>query len=95
MLFLYPDYAKAKEKNQKYGEFVARREQDPFGGVPIQPENVEYMYPDFGFDNDMTFLDDITTNYSSPWRFFMDYVTTFPKFERPKNYIMHINTLKF
>ena len=68
---------------------------DPFEGKEIDPDNVTFQNPDFGFNNDLIFED--SSNYgkfSSNWKYIMDYTTLFPRFERVSNYIQHVNEQK-
>ena len=55
----------------------------------IDPDNVDYQSPDFGFDNYLIFEDKSATGFDKSvyWKFFMDYTSKNPKFQRLGNYI--------
>ena len=56
---------------------------------------MEFSFPDFGFDNELLFMtDENITQISPQWKFFMDYCSPFPKFERLSNYITFANNEK-
>ena len=77
------------------GKFVATVARDPFHGQEIQPDFMEFNYPDFGFDNELQFFNEDNVSTHSPnWKFFMDYCSPFPKFERLNNYIAFANNEK-
>ena len=62
----------------------------------LEPEEMEYNFPDFGFNNELTFLESEPgqNGMSSYWRFFGDYMAPFPKFQRLKNYIKFVTDRK-
>ena len=54
-----------------------------------------YACPDFGFDNKLIFEEKGSiADYSSNWKFLMDYASPFPRFERLANYISFIKETK-
>ena len=57
---------------------------------------MEFQNPDFGFNNDLIFEDNSQafSKYSSNWKYIMDQITLFPRFERVKNYIQFVNEQK-
>ena len=60
----------------------------------IEPENLIYPVPDFGFDNELTFIqgEGKVGGYSAGWQIFGDYMKEKPfnKYERLKNYISFV-----
>lgn len=65
----------------------------------IDPDEIGYAQPDFGFDTQLSF--DYFDNQSEDqdfqgtgWNKFKDCVSMFPKYERVKNYINFINQKK-
>ena len=95
LIKLYPDISAKNKIDEVLGRFVAQRFRDPFKGAEIQPDMIDYNYPDFGFDNTLQFMsDEQVGEMSSNWRFFIDYCSPFPKFERLNNYIQFANAEK-
>lgn len=95
-VIFFPDLAELCKKDLVLGKFLAQDSADPFKGQPIDPDNIEYQCPDFGFENHLNFaLDDedeqLKGNFSGNWKFLMDYASPFPRFERLKNYIQFVN----
>ena len=96
-MILFPDLAAKKREDEYLAEFLARAEGDPFANMTqIEPEEMEYNFPDFGFDNELTFVDSDQSvgGYSVYWKFFGDYMAPFPKFQRLKNYIKFVTERK-
>ena len=67
---------------------------DPFGDAKIDPDEVEYQNPNFGFNNYLIFEGEQQrivgadgSSLSSNWKFFMDYSSVYPRYERLKHYI--------
>ena len=84
----YPDMAQVAENDKLLYQFLQKDYGDPFEGKAIDPDVIDYQCPDFGFDNDLIFEEkDPSSQFSSNWRYFMDYSSPFPRFERLKNYI--------
>lgn len=98
-LILFPDLARKKREDEYLAEFLAKGEGEPalISDAPlIEPEEMEYNFPDFGFNNDLTFIESepAANGMSSYWRFFGDYMAPFPKFQRLKNYIKYVTDRK-
>lgn len=92
----YPDMADVLKSDRQLFEFLQQDSGDPFEGKEIDPDNMTFQNPDFGFNNSLIF-EDITPNngkYSSSWKYIMDYTTLFPRFERVTNYIQFVNQTK-
>ena len=84
-LILFPDLAAKKREDEYLAEFLAKGEGEPalISDAPlIEPEEMEYNFPDFGFNNELTFIESepAANGTSSYWRFFGDYMAPFPKF---------------
>ena len=95
LVILYPDISDKTKLDKVLGKFVATVARDPFQGKEIQPDFMEFNYPDFGFDNELQFFTEEGYYKHSPnWKFFMDYCSPFPKFERLNNYITFANNEK-
>ena len=62
----------------------------------IDPDELEFNFPDFGFDNELTFIEyeNTAAGTSHYWKFFGDYSAPFPKFQRLKNYIKFVTDRK-
>ena len=76
-------------------QFFQKDYGDPFEGKEIDPDEMKYQCPDFGFDNNLIFEEkNQIGHYSANWKFFMDYASLFPRFERLANYIQFIKTQK-
>ena len=96
-LILFPDLAAKKREDEYLAEFLAKADGDPFANqTQIEPEEMEYNFPDFGFNNELTFVESEPgeNGMSSYWRFFGDYMAPFPKFQRLKNYIKFVTERK-
>jgi len=71
------------DDNHELLEFIALAEGNPFKDN-IDPDEIDCMFPDFGFDNKLTFLEDFgpvcvltdtdgnSRAISKNWKFFMD-----------------------
>ena len=97
-VMFYPDIARMKQHDKNLYDFLKKDFGDPFGGKMIDPDDVDFQSPDFGFNNDLIFEDnsnDGTQQYSSNWKYIMDYAMPFPKFQRVSNYIQFVNNKKF
>ena len=81
-----------KNINEELFNFLQKDYGDPFKGKAIDPDMVEFNSPDFGFDNELMFEEknDGIGNYSSNWKYFMDYTKKNPRFERVNNYIKYV-----
>ena len=55
-LILFPDLAAKKREDSYLAEFLAKAEGDPFA-EQMEPEEMEYNFPDFGFNNELTFIE--------------------------------------
>ena len=62
----------------------------------LDPEEIRYAFPDFGFDSTQNFQDlNQDNDYGGKgWQKFMDCVSLYPKHERVKNYVNFINQKK-
>lgn len=89
--------AKVSKKDMLLYRFLKKDYGDPFNGEVIEPETQEFAAPDFGFNNELIFEDKNVSHggYSSYWKYFMDYASPFPRFERVKNYVQFVNEQKF
>ena len=77
-------------------EFLVTKEGNKsLGDTKLDPDDVGYSQPDFGFNYDLDF-EQVKDNEVSGagWRRFMDCVSVSPKYERVKNYIDFVNTKK-
>ena len=98
-LILFPDLSEKKRQDEYLAEFLAKAEAGEeltSGAKMIDPDELEYNFPDFGFDNELTFIEFEpngagTSNY---WKFFGDYSAPFPKFQRLRNYIKFVTDRK-
>jgi len=53
-MILFPDLAAKKREDEYLAEFEARADGDPFREMKqIEPEELDYNYPDFGFNNEL------------------------------------------
>lgn len=89
--------AKVSKRDMLLYKFLVKDFGDPFKEAVIEPEDQEYAAPDFGFNNELIFEDKGQSlgGYSQYWKYFMDYASPFPRFERVKNYIQFVNEQKF
>ena len=95
IVILYPDIASKNKQDRVLGKFISAHSRDPFQGKEIQPDLLEFNFPDFGFENELCFISDDPNQKISPnWKYFMDYCSPFPKFERLNNYINFANNEK-
>ena len=92
----YPDMAIIAKQDRLLYKFIQKDYGDPFLGKAIDPDDVEFNAPDFGFNNYLVF-DEKTEEgmYSPNWKYFMDYQNPFPKFQRLQNYIQFVNEQKY
>ena len=87
--------AKVSKSDELLFKFLQKDFGDPFMGEPIDPDQMDYSCPDFGFDNYMIFDDKSKVGlFSSLWKYLMDYAAPFPRYERLKNYIEFVNEQK-
>ena len=91
----YPDMSKVSKLDPLLYQFFQKDYGDPFEGKEIDPDEMVYQCPDFGFDNNLIFEEKNSIGqYSANWKFLMDYASPFPRFERLANYIQFIKTQK-
>lgn len=57
---------------------------------------LEFNIPDFGFDNYLQFMaeEERHGEYSHNWKYFLDYISHSPKFERLSNFIKFAHSHK-
>ena len=79
-VMFYPDYADVVKESKMLYNFLLQDYGDPFGDAKIDPDEVEYQNPDFGFNNYLIFESEQQrligadgTSLSANWKFFMDY----------------------
>ena len=65
-MILYPDIYERNKLDRVLGKFIATKSRDPFKGEEIQPEMMEFSFPDFGFDNELLFMTDENITQISP-----------------------------
>ena len=81
-------------------EFFANTDAKDFTtGQPLNPDTMDYAMPDFGFDNKLAYemhaLEKLSkTDEKCGWKFLMDTVAAYPKYERVQNYIKFIKSRK-
>ena len=86
----YPGIARQKKRNLYFAEFVARGEGDPSLRKPnFDPTELEYQYPDFGFDNSVSYNEG-----QAGWNVFLDYIKPQAKFQRAHNYVKYVTDRK-
>ena len=87
---MYPDIAESKKRNLYFAEFVARGEGDPsLRNLKFDPTELEFQYPDFGFDNPVSYNDG-----ALGWSVFLDYINVGQKFQRAHNYVKYCTDRK-
>jgi hypothetical protein len=75
-------------------EFVCGQKNNNFTDK-LDPDNMEFTFPDFGFNNELEFEERDDDGAVLGWRRFMDCVSMAPKYERVQNYISFINDKKW
>ena len=60
MMILYPDFV-LSDKTEVLNKFIAKPTRDPFNGLEIEPDDLEFGYPDFGFNNELLFISEDDT----------------------------------
>ena len=76
-------------------KFLGKDYGDPFKDKDIDPDDMNYQSPDFGFDDHMVFEEEPQTgSYSHGWKCIGDYVSRYSRFERVVNYIKFVNKQK-
>lgn len=92
----YPEMGQVSKNDKFLFNFLMKDYGDPFNGQKIDPDQMDFNSPDFGFDNFLIFDETAPMGGKSQnWKFLMDYASNIPRFERVKNYIQCINEQKF
>jgi len=88
-------YSVQKRDNLLY-KFLSKDFGAPFKDKDIDPDDMNYQSPDFGFDDHMVFEEEDagSAGYSHGWKYIGDYVSRYSRFERVANYIKFVNKQK-
>lgn len=82
-------------KDEFLAEFMVSKKGNPLiTDCKLDPDNLGFPQPDFGFDYDFDFDENSLTDNARGWKRFMDTMSVFPKYERIKNYIDFVNQKK-
>ena len=78
--------AKVSQEDRLLFAFMKRDYGCPFEGKQMDPDEMKFQSPDFGFDNYLMFDEPVPVNgekgeqFSPGWKYLQDFANPFPRF---------------